>query len=387
LRLLRGRHVKLCKCDWWLAIVVGSPISKAMKRRSVLKLLGLTTLAAIGGGTAYAMFRTPKNPYYSGPVSDHFDGLKFFSPGRANFADKSRTDLLKWQFGGGKEAWPASFPSPFSDKPPAKVDSGLRVTLVGHASYLLQTAGLNILMDPVWSDRASPVSFAGPKRVNAPGIAFADLPKIDAVLLTHNHYDHMDVATISKLARAFNPKILVPLGNDTILNAADAALAPLIAAHDWGQSVALSDQVRVTLEPTLHWSARGMSDRFMALWCNFVIEAPAGRIYACGDTGYDENSIFPAMKAKYGGFRLALLPIGAYEPRWFMKEQHMNPEEAVKVFRELGADAAIGHHWGTFKLTNEGVDRPREALAKAIADAKLDPQLFRAFQPGEVWQG
>ncbi len=358
-----------------------------MNRRSLLKTAGLATLATIAGGTAYAMLGNPGNPYYSGPVSDHFDGKLFFSPGRANFADKSRMDLLKWQLGGGKEAWPDSFPSPFADKPPARVDAGLRVTLVGHASYLIQAGGLNLLMDPVWSDRASPFSFAGPKRVNAPGIALADLPRIDAILLTHNHYDHMDVAAISRIANVHRPRIVVPLANDAILRQADAALAPLLVTRDWGESIELSDRVRVTLEPSLHWSARWMSDRFMALWCNFVVETPAGRIYACGDTGYDPDSIFPKAGAKYGGFQLALLPIGAYEPRWFMKEQHMNPEEAVKVYRELGAEAAIGHHWGTFRLTNEGVDRPREALAVALGEARIDPAMFRAFLPGQVFEG
>ncbi|MCA3563256.1 MAG: MBL fold metallo-hydrolase [Methylocystis sp.] len=358
-----------------------------MNRRTALKLVGLSSLAAVSGGSAYAMLSKPANPYYSGPPSDHFDGQRFFSPGRANFRDKSSLDLLRWQFGGGKEAWPSAFPSPHADKPPARVEAGLRVTLVGHATYLIQTGGLNIVIDPVWSDRASPVSFAGPRRVNAPGIALVDLPKIDAVLLTHNHYDHMDVASISQLAKAFAPRIIVPLGNDAILRAADPDLAPRLSAHDWGDAVALSDRVQVTVEPTLHWSARGLGDRFMALWANFVIDGPAGRIYACGDTGYDEASIFPAMRAKYGGFRLALLPIGAYEPRWFMKEQHMNPEEATKVFAELGAEAAIGHHWGTFNLTNEGVERPREALAVAVSEAKLDPKLFPAYLAGQVWEG
>ncbi len=357
-----------------------------MNRRTTLRLLGLSTLATVSGGTAYAMLRKPTNPYYSGPVSDHFDGLRFFSPGRANFADKSRMDLLRWQFGGGRESWPSAFASPFADKPPARVDAGLRVTLVGHASYLVQAGGANLLMDPVWSDRASPVSFAGPKRVNAPGIAIVDLPKIDAILLTHNHYDHMDVTTIAAIARRDGCRIVTPLGNDVILAAADPALRPLVAAKDWGENVAISDRVNVVVEPTLHWSARGLSDRFMALWCNFVIETPAGRIYACGDTGYDPGSIFPRMADKYGGFRLALLPIGAYEPRWFMKEQHMNPEEAVAVFRELKAEAAIGHHWGTFQLTNEGVERPRQDLAAALAAAAVDPALFRAFQPGQVFE-
>jgi L-ascorbate metabolism protein UlaG (beta-lactamase superfamily) len=370
-----------------LALQIGRPISVRMNRRSTLKLLGLTAFAALSGGTAYAMLRTPKNPYYTGPVSDHFDGLRFFSPGRANFRDKSRMDLLKWQFGGGRESWPSSFASPFADKPPSRVESGLRATLVGHASYLIQTGGLNLLLDPVWSNRASPVSFAGPRRVNAPGIALVDLPKIDAVLLTHNHYDHMDVTTISAVVARDGCRVITPLGNDAILRAADAALGPATLARDWGESIALNDRVNITLEPTLHWSARSLSDRFMALWCNFIIESPAGRIYACGDTGYDADSIFPRMKAKYGGFRLALLPIGAYEPRWFMKEQHMNPEEAVLVFRELGAEAAIGHHWGTFQLTNEGVEQPREALAAALAAARIEPRLFQAFQPGQVFEG
>ena len=358
-----------------------------MNRRLMLRLLGFSTLAAFGSGAAITMLRKPKNPYHNGPVTDHFDGLRFFSPGRANFADKSRMDLLKWQFGGGNESWPGQFPSPFQDKPPQRVEAGLRVTLVGHASYLIQTDALNILMDPVWSDRASPVSFAGPRRVNAPGISLADLPKIDAILLTHNHYDHMDVTTLSALANVHAPRIITPLGNDAILTAADPTLAPLLSVCDWGDSIALSDRVMITLEPSLHWSARGISDRFMALWGNFVITAPAGRIYACGDTGYEPQSIFPRMKAKYGGFRLALLPIGAYEPRWFMQEQHMNPLEAVAVFKELGAESAIGHHWGTFKLTNEGIERPREALAVALHEAGLEPGLFQAFLPGQVWEG
>jgi L-ascorbate metabolism protein UlaG (beta-lactamase superfamily) len=356
-----------------------------MKRRILLKYIGLTGLAVLGSGGALALFRKPHNPYYSGPVSDHFDGLKFYSPGRKGYPEKARMDLLKWQLGGGKEAWPTAFPSPFQDKPPGTVRDGLRVTLVGHASYLIQTAGLNILIDPVWADRASPVAFAGPKRVNAPGIAFNDLPQIHAILLTHNHFDHMDVVTLEQLVARWNPRLIVPLGNDSILKAANPGLGTA-TAHDWGDSIALSDTVKVTLEPTLHWSARSLTDRSMALWCNYVLETPAGKIYACGDTGYDPGSIFPVMKEKYGGFRLALLPIGAYEPRWFMREQHMNPQEAVTVMLELGAQNAIGHHWGTFNLTNEGIERPREALAVALSAKGIAPEIFQAFQPGQVWE-
>jgi L-ascorbate metabolism protein UlaG (beta-lactamase superfamily) len=357
-----------------------------MNRRRFFKYLGLSSLALFGAGGAWSMFRKPHNPYYSGPVSDHFNGLTFFSPGREKLPPKTRMDLLKWQFGGGKEAWPAAFPSPFQDKPPDRVNDGMRVTLIGHASYLIQIGGKNILMDPVLSDYASPVSFAGPKRVNAPGIAMNDLPPIDAILVTHNHYDHMDVRSLSQLVARWKPRLIVPLGNDVILRNADASLG-IASAHDWGDIIKLSDRVTITLEPTLHWSARGLSDRSMALWCNFVIQTSQQRIYACGDTGYDADSIFPMMKAKYNGFDLALLPIGAYEPRWFMRQEHMNPEEAVTVMEELGAKSAIGHHWGTFKLTNEGVDRPRLDLALALEAKNIPPDRFRAFQPGQVWEG
>jgi L-ascorbate metabolism protein UlaG (beta-lactamase superfamily) len=356
-----------------------------MNRRSFFKKFALSTLAIMGSGGAWAMLRKPLNPYYSGPISDHFNGLTFYAPGRQNLAPKSRVDLLKWQFGGGKQAWPAAYPSPFQDKPPQRVSSGMRVLLIGHAGYLIQTGGLNILIDPVWSDRASPVSFAGPKRVNAPAIPMNDLPPIDAILVTHNHYDHMDVTSLSALVSKFQPRLIVPLGNDVILREADPILANA-TAHDWGDTITLADQVKVTLEPTLHWSARGISDRSMALWCNFVIESNSGRIYACGDTGYDANSIFPAMKSKYGGFQLALLPIGAYEPRWFMRQEHMNPEEAVTVMQELGAEQAIGHHWGTFPLTNEGVEQPKQDLAIALKAKNIAPEKFVAFQPGQVWQ-
>jgi hypothetical protein len=218
-----------------------------MNRRSALKMLGFSTLAAFGAGGAWLLARKPKNPYYAGPVSDHFDGLKFYSPGRPDNAEKTRSDLLKWQFGGGKEAWPSAYPSPFADKPPAAVND-LRVTLVGHASYLVQTSGINILIDPVWVERASPFQFAGPKRVNTPGIAFDDLPRIDAVLVTHNHYDHMDAATLARLMTRFQPRLIVPLGNDALLRSVDKVFDKA-TAHDWGESVVLSDKVKVTLEP------------------------------------------------------------------------------------------------------------------------------------------
>lgn len=323
------------------------------------------------------------NLYYGGPDSDHFDGEVFFNPGRR--WKKSPLDVLRWQlFGKGKEAWPETAPSPFRDTPPPRVEGAeLRVSFVGHASVLIQTAGLNILCDPVWSERVSPFRFAGPKRVNAPGIAFDDLPSIDVVLLSHNHYDHMDVDTLTRLGHSHHPRIVTPLGNDAILRA--AGVPGRIDAADWGDVVQLSAGVAVHLEEALHWSARGLTDRLHALWAAFVLTTPSGPVYFAGDSGYGTGAHFARVREKHGAPRLAFLPIGAYEPRWFMKEQHMNPDEAVQALLDCGAEQAVAIHWGTFKLTDEGIERPVEALEAALRDRRVDPARFRVMRPGEAW--
>jgi L-ascorbate metabolism protein UlaG (beta-lactamase superfamily) len=262
-------------------------------------------------------------------------------------------------------------------------EARLTSTVVGHASFLVQTAGLNILIDPHWSERSSPVSFAGPKRVNDPGIAFEDLPPIDVVLITHNHYDHLDMPTIARLHASHRPRLIAPLGNDAIVKSHISDIRA--EAHDWGAAVALSETVRVHLEPCYHWSARGVFDRRMALWSAFVLESPAGRLYHIGDTGFGDGAAFRTAAAKHGRFRLAHLPIGAYEPRWFMKSQHVNPSEAVEIFRISGADMALAHHWGTFQLTDEGIERPPADLAVALKEAAIPAERFRVLRPGDSW--
>jgi L-ascorbate metabolism protein UlaG (beta-lactamase superfamily) len=186
---------------------------------------------------------------------------------------------------------------------------------------LIQTAGLNILLDPVWSKRASPFRFVGPKRVNDPGIAFTDLPLIDAVLVSHGHYDHLDLATLSRLAAVHHPRLITPLGNDTISRNHDPAIAT--EAYDWEDRVDFGAGIFVTLMATRHSSARNLSDRSMSLWASFVIEAPGGRVYFVADSGYGDGGLFRRAREHHGPFRLAILPIGAYEPRWFMRDQHM----------------------------------------------------------------
>ncbi len=357
-------------------------ICSAMNRRRFLRFLSIP-LAFSGTAAAWASWRAGRNPYYSGPVTDHFDGVQFHSPGGSPLQGIGR--LLQWHLAGGKESWPETYPAPRQVKPAPRITgSKFAVTFVGHASYLLQTGGLNILIDPVWSERAGPMNLLGPKRVTPAGIRFDDLPDIDAVLITHNHYDHLDIATLQRLNTRHHPRFITALGNDTIIRS--AAPDARAEAFDWGRHAQLSDTVSVHLEPCNHWSARGLLDRRMALWAAFIIKTPAGNIYHIGDTGFGDGLVFRAAREKHGPFRLAHIPIGAYEPRWFMSEQHVNPEEAVAIFQASGAAAAIGHHWGAFRLADEGIERPLEALRSALEKSGIDPQRFRGFRPGEVFE-
>jgi L-ascorbate metabolism protein UlaG (beta-lactamase superfamily) len=320
---------------------------------------------------------------YAGPVSDHFDGTHFFDPDGS--PPRKLSEVLRWQFGSGRqrERWPEWVPSPYADAPPPRVDGAtIRVSFVGHASWLIQTAGLNILADPVWSERASPLAFAGPKRHNDPGIAFDKLPPIDLVLVSHGHYDHLDVATLSKLAAKFSPRVITPLGNDITMRAADSAINA--EAFDWHDRVELGNNVAATLVPTRHWTARGLFDRNKALWASFVLETPAGKIYIVGDSGYGDGKHFRRVGEAHGPLRLALLPIGAYEPRWFMRDQHMNPSDAVQALADCGAQQALAHHHGTFQLTDEAIDAPAQALGAALDEANIPRERFVALKPGQV---
>jgi len=322
---------------------------------------------------------------YSGPKSDHFDGERFFDPD--GVPPRSLREVLRWQFGGKRERakWPDWVENAHSDTPPPRVDGGkVRLCFVGHASWLIQAGGLNILVDPVWSMRVSPFKRAGPKRHNDPGIAFSALPRIDVVLVSHGHYDHLDIATLSRLTKTFGPRVITPLGNDLAMQAADAAIKA--ESFDWHDRVELGGGVAATLVPTRHWSARGLFDRNRALWASFVLETPAGKIYVVCDSGYGDGGHFRRVAKAHGPLRLAILPIGAYEPRWFMRDQHMNPTDAVKALGDCGAETALAHHHGTFQLTDEAIDAPALALAEALDEAKIPRERFAVLKPGQVWE-
>jgi L-ascorbate metabolism protein UlaG (beta-lactamase superfamily) len=337
--------------------------------------------ATVAGGALLLRPRT-SNAYYAGPISDHFDGLTFFNPGQQP-TTRGFHHFLAMRFREEWSTWPERFETLPADVPPPRVDGArARIAFIGHASWLIQASGLNILVDPVWSERASPVSFAGPRRANPPGILFDALPRIDVVLVTHNHYDHLDAATLARLWARDKPRIVTPLGNDTII--ASEASGATATAVDWHQSVELSPTMRLHVVPTWHWSGRGLRDRRHALWASFVLDTPVGRIYAVGDTGFGDGNTFRHVRARFGDIKLALLPIGAYEPRWFMNIHHMDPAEAVAAFDLCGAKAALGHHWGTFQLTAEPHDAPAVALAAALDAQSIPRERFPAVRPGHV---
>jgi len=321
-----------------------------------------------------------RNRYYDGPPSDHFDGTRFFNPGQPS-TDRGLHAILRWKLAGAAAKWPASVPVTPA-KPEARVD-GLCVTMVGHASLLIQAAGVNILTDPVWSERASPFRRVGPKRVTAPGIAFEDLPPIDVVLLSHAHYDHLDVYTLRRLHAAHDPLMAMPLGNDAVVRA--AVPAARCVSGDWWDRLDLVG-IATTLTPANHWSNRWPSDTRMTLWSGHYLDTPAGAIWFVGDTGYGDGHIFGEVRERLGSPDVALIPIGAYAPRWFMAAQHVDPAEAVKIVNDVGAGRALGIHWGTFQLTDEAREEPVEELATALRAASVAPERFVAAEAGGVYR-
>lgn len=330
-------------------------------------------LALLGGALLYARAGAP--PRY--PRSDHYDGQRFHNPNPGS-TPRGASAMLEWQRTRTPAKWPEAVPV-VPARPAARVEGAdIVVTAVGHATHLIQTQGLNILTDPVFSERASPVQFAGPRRVRAPGVRFEDLPRIDLVLVSHGHYDHLDLPTLKRLWKRDRPRILTPLGHQALLHWAGIQSEE----GDWGDRFEVAPGIAVHVDRVQHWTARGLQDRNRALWSGFTIELPGGNVFFAGDCGYDASA-FTAVRA-HGPVRVALLPIGAYEPRWFMRTQHMDPAEAVAAFADLGAELAVGIHWGVWQLTDEAIDDPPAALGAALVAAGIAPARFPALVPGET---
>jgi L-ascorbate metabolism protein UlaG (beta-lactamase superfamily) len=307
-------------------------------------------------------------PAYIGASSDHYDGRRFHNLGGAQAP--GLMELLRWKWNDAPGPWEESSAARPGTPPPRRVGTGqLRVTFVNHSTLLLQLNDLNILTDPIWSERASPVSFAGPKRARQPGIRFEDLPPIDLVLVSHDHYDHLDLSTLERLASTFQPRFIVPLGNRDLL--AENQI-PRVEELDWWQSFQVAPGTRVWAVPAQHFSQRGVCDRCASLWAGFVIQSDTGYVYFAGDTAWGPH--FEQIRTRFGAPRLALLPIGAFEPDWFMQSTHMNPEQALDAHRALSAQASVAMHFGTFRLGDDGQREAPERLLAAVAKA-ADPSL------------
>lgn len=308
------------------------------------------------------------------PVTDHCDGEKFFDTPPVNISPWS---VLKWQFTRKRHPWPDSV-AVTTTSPDNSVVSGIRATWVGHSTVLVQAPGLNLLTDPVWSRKVGPWSWVGSARYAKPGVEFSDLPRIDAVLVSHDHYDHLDLPTLKRLARERSRLAIAPLGTAELLKKAGFEK---VVALDWWQSTVLPSGDTVTLVPAVHHSVRWPWDRNTRLWGGYVVATRAGRVYFAGDTG--DGKHFDEIGTRFGSVELALIPIGAYLPRWFMKPQHIGPDEAVSVARRLNAKTCLSIHWGTFRLADDGYREAPDSL-QAILSREASPPDFRVVEIGQA---
>ena len=332
------------------------------------------------GGVALAYLMVDRflsAPHYRGPQTDHFDGRKFHNlepPEKKGFID-----FLRWRFNSKQGYWNEWTELPAGSAPPSRVSEGrLRVTFINHATTLIQMDDMNILTDPIWSERASPVTWAGPKRRKPPGLRFCDLPPIDVVVISHNHYDHLDIQTLRRLYVEHQPRFIVGLGNRALLEAYGIAGATEL---DWWQNSEIRDGLSITCVPAKHFSGRGLSDVDTTLWCGYVIEGASGRIYFAADTAMGNH--FQEIKRRFSPLRLALLPIGAYLPRWFMQPVHLSPEDAVEAHNILDAGVSMAIHFGTFALGDDGEFEPVMNLREALVEKGQANSPFWVLEPGE----
>lgn len=321
-------------------------------------------LACVLAGAAVAC---ASSPY---PHSDHFDGGRFHNP--KGERPLGLAAVLRWKLTSlGRPEWHSLQERTAFVRPQARIGDGeLRVTFVNHATTLLQFDGHNVLTDPIWSERASPFSWIGPKRLRPAGVRFEDLPAIDVVVVSHDHYDHLDLPTLRRLESAHHPMFLVPLGCARLL--ADEGLVD-VHELDWWQSIDARGFL-ASLVPAQHFGARGPFDRDQRLWAGYVLTTRGGPLFFAGDTAFGEH--FAQVRARFGPMRLAVLPIGAFEPRWFMKPVHIDPAEAVAAHHALEAQHSVAMHFGTFHLADESMTGAQEGLLAAL---KREPEPRPAF--------
>lgn len=333
-------------------------------------------------GTVFGV-RLPFFPGYSlAParnLSDHFDGRRFFNPTLEKRFSPGVSDVFR-MMRGGRSKWPAAIGNTATPRLNAQLEpNDVALTFVNHATFLIQMPGLNILTDPVWAKRVSPVAWAGPKRIREPGVALDDLPKIDAIIISHNHYDHLDIETLKTLNDRFSPKHFVPVGDGSLI---ESIGIKNVQELDWWERADIGASTRITFCPAQHSSARGLFDRDRSLWGSYFIQSERQSVYFGGDSGYSTH--YAEIKRRIGRPDIALLGIGSYAPRWFMKAIHMDPAEAVMAHKDLGAKVSIGMHIGTYQLSAEAVDQPQADLTDALHSDGLSLDDFTVLPEGET---
>lgn len=328
--------------------------------------------------TFFILLTSCSSSYYKGPANDHFDGRRFFHPW--SDSEKSLLTILKWRLTSEAEKWPdhIDIEQKIFLAHPQEAET-LSVSFVNHSTVYLQYKGIRFITDPHWSERASPVSFAGPKRVHAPGTPIDKLPGLDFVIVSHNHYDHFDIPTLEKLYELYQPTFYIPLGDRHLLKNIPQQN---IIEMDWYKPQIFNHNVHLNFVPVRHWSARGIFDRNQSLWGGYVIQIEQAQFFFSGDSGY--APIFKELKSQFGPMDFSMIPIGAYEPRWFMQDAHMNPQEAVQVHQDLESRASLGIHWGLWQLTDEKREQPPKDLAEALESASINKNKFITINPGET---
>lgn len=367
-----------------------------MKLTAIALMIVVVLTVATWAGLAPSAASTGANPDFNPRKAHHTpDGFK--NPDGSQI-DKPLSELLRWRIEQAREGLPKPPAADFAQRIAAPPDALKQVrmlsqqalaeplpvaslTWIGHASMALRQEGVALLIDPVFSDRISPVSFIGPKRKVALPLALSDFDGVDTVLISHNHYDHLDEPTIrALLARPQGqPQFIVPLGIDRWLRERGAQR---VQALDWWDAVTVGS-IQIHLVPAQHWSARTPWDRNQSLWGGFVVESASFRFYYSGDTAYS-RPLFEQIRARFGGFDLAAIPVGAYAPRWFMSAQHTDPAEALQAIIDVNAREGLGVHWGSFEMADESLDAPLHEVPRALAAAGQPPERLALFRMGET---
>lgn len=314
---------------------------------------------------------------YKGPDSDHFKDGRFVNPGGVQV--KGFKEVFKFLRSRDPQPWQQNYETYQRTEPIDDYNGkGLRFYFVNHSTFLLQMGGLNILTDPIWSERCSPVSWSGPKRLRPPGVAMEALPRIDLILQTHNHYDHLDVASLKKINAMHNPAVATTLGVGNFLQSRGLEN---ITEMDWNQSRQVGN-LRITVLPAIHFSGRGTFDRNKSLWCGFMLETSDFRCYYSGDTGYGDGAIFREIGSRFPEIDLSFIPIGAYMPRWFMSPIHISPVEAVQLHQDVNSRQSVAMHFGTFPLADEGPGQAERELAESLEKSGIPQEEFIAPAEG-----